>query len=417
MTDLLISVGLGTGVFTGIILFLVAALMVAKKMLVAEGEVTLHVNGDPDKDLKVAPGQSLLSALSSQKVFIPSACGGGGTCGQCRVQVKDGGGDVLPTELGHLSMKQRKEHWRLGCQVKVKSDMELEIEESIFGIKKFQCIVKSNVNVATFIKELVLEIQGPPMDYKPGGYIQIDIPPYELTYSEFDVEEEYRDDWDKFDMWSIKASNDEADFYRAYSMASYPAERGLVMLNVRVATPPWDRAAGGFRRDIPAGRASSYIFNLKPGDEVTVSGPYGEFFINETEREMVYIGGGAGMAPLRSHIYHLFHTVGTGRKVSYWYGARSKREMFYWDELIQLEKDHPNFSLHIALSDAMPEDNWDGPTGFIHQVLHDEYLAKHEEPEECEFYICGPPLMFKAVREMLSDIGVPEENVRFDDFG
>ncbi|MBN2798567.1 MAG: NADH:ubiquinone reductase (Na(+)-transporting) subunit F [Deltaproteobacteria bacterium] len=408
----------GTVVFTGIIVGLVAVLMVAKKWLVAEGNVNLFINKDPDKTLVVTPGQTLLSALGGQQVFIPSACGGGGSCGQCKVVVEEGGGDVLPTELPHLSMRERKSHVRLGCQVKVKSDMKLEIPEEIFGIKKFQCTVRSNDNVATFIKALILDIDsGEPMHFESGGYIQIDIPKYELTYKEYDIGPEYRAEWDKFDMWSVAARNDEEDFYRAYSMANYPAEGAIVMLNVRVATPPWDREINAFSKTIPAGRASSYIFNLKPGDKVTVSGPYGEFFINETEKEMVYIGGGAGMAPLRSHIYHLLRTLESGRRISYWYGARSLVETFYLDELHELEERFPNFTFHLALSDALPEDNWTGLTGFIHQVLHDEYLSKHEEPEECEYYICGPPMMFKAVRGMLSDLGVPDENVRFDDFG
>ncbi len=411
-------VGAGALVFTGIIVGLVAILMAAKKKLVAEGEVTLHINEDPDKDTKVAPGQSLLSALGGARIFIPSACGGGGTCAQCKCIVKDGGGDVLPTEVGQLSLKERKQGVRLACQVKVKQDMQLELEEEIFGIQKFWCTVKSNNNVATFIKELVLEVElDQPPDYKPGGYIQIYVPPYRLKYSEMDVEEEYREEWDKFKMWDLEASNDDPEFYRAYSMASYPAEGKIIMLNVRVATPPWDRANNGFRKDIPPGKCSSWIFNLKPGDRCEVSGPYGEFYINHTEREMVYVGGGAGMAPLRSHIYHLFRTLRTGRKVSYWYGARSLREMFYWDELKELEERFPNFSFHLALSDAAPEDDWDGPTGFIHQVLYDEYLSKLEEPEDLEYYMCGPPLMFKAVRTMLDELGVPEEMVRFDDFG
>lgn len=407
---------IGTVVFTGIIVGLVAVLMVAKRYLVAEGDVKLTIN--KEKTLTVSPGQTLLSALSGQGVFIPSACGGGGSCGQCKVVVNEGGGDLLPTELPHLSMSQRKANVRLGCQVKVKSDMSLQVSEEVLGVKKFECTVKSNNNVATYIKELVLSIDsGDAMHFESGGYIQIDIPKYKLSYKEFDVDERFRPEWDKFKMWDVTAQNDEPDFYRAYSMANYPAEGAIVMLNVRVAGPPWDKAINGFSKTIPAGRASSYIFNMKPGDKVMVSGPYGEFFINETQKEMVYIGGGAGMAPLRSHIYHLLRTLESGRRITYWYGARSMIETFYLDELHELERRFPNFTFHLALSDPLPEDNWTGLKGFIHQVLHDEYLAKHEEPEECEYYICGPPLMFKAVRKMLSDLGVPEENVRFDDFG
>jgi Na+-transporting NADH:ubiquinone oxidoreductase subunit F len=408
--ELVISVGLSVAVFTGVILGLVTMLMVARKFLVPQGEVTLLINEDPEKSRKVEPGQSLLNALTASQIFIPSACGGGGTCAMCKCQVIDGGGDVLATETGHLSMKERKEHWRLACQVKVKEDMKLVLPEEIFGIKKFVATVKSNHNVATFIKEFVLEIDEP-LNHKSGGYIQIDVPKYKAPFKDFIIEEEYREDWDKWDLWKYVGSNDEDDFYRAYSMANHPAEGNIVMLNIRIATPPPGRD------DLPPGVCSSYIFSLKPGDKCVVSGPYGEFHILETEREMIYVGGGAGMAPLRSHLFHLFHTLKTGRKVSYWYGARSLREMFYMDEFQAIEKEFPNFKFHLALSDPLPEDNWTGLTGFIHQVLIDEYLSKHDTPEDIEFYICGPPMMNKAVLKMCDDFGVPDDQVIIDDFG
>lgn len=405
-----LTLGLSLVAFTGIILALVAILEVAKRQLVPQGDVTITINGE--KELKVKPGSSLLGTLAAEKVFLPSACGGGGTCAQCKCQVLDGGGDVLPTETGQLTLTERKEHWRLGCQVRVKQDMKIQVPEEIFGIQKFNCHVRSNDNVATFIKELVLEIDdGKRLDFEAGGYIQIDIPKYRNSYKEFDIDEEYREDWDKFNLWQFNGRNDEDDVFRAYSMANHPAEGNIVMLNVRIASPPPRMP------DVPPGVASSYIFNLKPGDAVTVSGPYGEFFIQDTDREMVYIGGGAGMAPLRAHLFHLFHTLRTNRKVSYWYGARSLREMFYWDHFQKIEEEFPNFTFHLALSDPMPQDNWTGPVGFIHQVLHDEYLAKHDAPEDCEYYMCGPPPMVNAVMKMLDDLGVAKEDIHFDDFG
>jgi Na+-transporting NADH:ubiquinone oxidoreductase subunit F len=410
--DFVIFVGTSVAVFSGVILALVTMLLVAKKNLVPEGEVTILINGDPEKSPKVKPGETLLSTLSAQKIFVPSACGGGGTCAMCKCQVISGGGDVLPTEVGQLSLRERKDGVRLACQVKVKQDMEIKIPDEIFGIQKFECTVRSNDNVATFIKEFVIEIDGgESMHFESGGYIQIDIPKYRCAYTEFDIAEEFRGDWDKFNLWRYVASNDEDGVYRAYSMANHPAEGNIVMLNVRIASPP-PRVP-----DAPPGIASSYIFNLKPGDKVTVSGPYGEFFIKDTEREMVYIGGGAGMAPLRSHLFHLFHTLKTGRTVSYWYGARSMREVFYEEEFRAIEKDFPNFKFHLALSDALPEDNWTGPTGFIHNVLYENYLKDHEAPEDVEYYTCGPPMMLSAVRKMLDDLGVPKEMVDFDDFG
>ena len=399
-------------VFTVIILLLVILLNIAEKKLVPQGNAKILINGDNDKSPSVKPGGSLLSSLASQNVFIPSACGGGGTCSQCKCQVLSGGGEILPTEVSHFSRSEIKDNFRLACQVKVKGDIEVKIPDEIFSIKKWECTVRSNDNVATFIKELVLELpEGEILDFESGGYIQIDIPKYKLQYSEFDVEEEYREDWDKFKMWDLVAKNDNEDEFRAYSMANHPAEGNIVMLNVRIAHPPPQKW------DAPPGIASSYIFNLKAGDKVTISGPYGEFFIKDTDREMVYIGGGAGMAPLRSHLFHLFHTLKTGRKVSYWYGARSKREMFYDDHFKAIEKKFPNFSYHVALSDPMESDNWTGFTGFIHQVVHDNYLAKHDDPTEIEYYMCGPPMMNKAVSGMLDELGVEEEMIDFDDFG
>ncbi len=399
-------------VFSLIILLLVLMLSIAEKKLLPQGDAKILINGDNEKSPTVKPGGSLLSSLSNQSIFIPSACGGGGTCSQCKCQVLSGGGDILPTEVSHFSRSEIKDNYRLACQVKVKGDMEVKIPDEIFNIKKWECTVKSNYNVATFIKELVLELpEGESLDFESGGYIQIDIPEYELKFSEFEVETEYREDWDKFKMWDLKAKNNNPEEFRAYSMANHPAEGNIVMLNVRIAHPPPNKW------DAPPGIASSYIFNLKPGDKVVISGPYGDFFIKDTDREMVYIGGGAGMAPLRSHLFHLFHTLKTGRKVSYWYGARSKREMFYDNHFKKIAEKFPNFSYNVALSDPMPEDNWDGYKGFIHQIVLDNYLSKHDDPTEIEYYMCGPPMMNSAVSKMLDDLGVDNEMIDFDDFG
>jgi Na+-transporting NADH:ubiquinone oxidoreductase subunit F len=400
------------GAFTFVVLTIVGILLIAEKKLVAQGEVQIEINGDSEGSLAVSPGTNLLTAMSSAKIFLPSACGGGGTCAMCKCQIFEGGGDLLPTEKGHINRKEAKDNWRLACQVKVKENMKIGISDEIFGIKKFRCKVRSNENVATFIKELVLEIQdGETLEFEAGGYIQIDIPEYSnLSYKNFDVEDEYREDWDKFNLWKYNANNDE-DCFRAYSMANHPAEGQIVMLNVRIASPPPGRD------ELPPGIASSYIFNLKPGDEVWVSGPYGEFFQQKTKREMCFIGGGAGMAPMRSHLFDLFHTQETERKVSFWYGARSRREMFYDDEFKDIENRFPNFAYHVALSNALPEDNWDGYEGFIHQVLLDNYLLKHEAAEDIEYYLCGPPMMNAAVLKMLDDMGVDEEMILFDDFG
>jgi Na+-transporting NADH:ubiquinone oxidoreductase subunit F len=401
-------------VFLGITLILVGMLLYAKSKLTAGGTVKIKINDE--KELEVAPGSTLLSTLSQEKLFLPSACGGGGTCGLCRCQILIGGGSILPTETGFFNRKQVHDHWRLGCQVKVRENMDIHVPEEVLGIKKWECEVVSNRNVATFIKEFVVKLPpGEALHFKSGGYIQIDVPQYEMTFRDIDVEPQFRDEWDRYKMWDLKMKNS-TETFRAYSMANHPAEGNIVMLNIRIATPPWDKSAGGFK-NVPPGICSSFIFSKKPGDKVVVSGPYGEFFIKNTEREMIYIGGGAGMAPLRSHIFHLFNTLKTNRKVSYWYGARSKREIFYEQDFRQIEKKFPNFRFNIALSEPVPEDKWNGYEGFIHQVLYEEYLNKHEAPEDVEFYLCGPPMMNDAVQKMLYNLGVPDEMVDFDDFG
>ncbi len=417
--------------FLVLILVMVGILIFVKEKLSPSGPVKITVNGE--KVIEVESGSNLLNTLSSEKIFLPSACGGGGTCIQCECHVLEGGGEALPTETPHFSRKELKEGARLACQVKVKQDMNITIPEEVFGIKKWDAVVTRNYNVASFIKEFVVEIPED-MNYKAGGYIQIEIPPCEIKYKDFDITahpeehdkpDKFQEEWDKFNLWPLVMKNNET-VERAYSMASYPAEGREIMLNVRIATPPWDRAKNGWM-DVNPGIASSYIFAQKPGDKVIISGPYGEFFINESEAEMLYVGGGAGMAPMRSHLYHLFRTLKTGRKVTYWYGGRSKRELFYIDHFKNLEKDFPNFKFYMALSEPMEEDNWkvkdgidgegDGFVGFIHQVVIDNYLSKHEEPEEIELYFCGPPLMNQAVQKMGEDFGIPDENIRFDDFG
>ncbi|WP_240509442.1 NADH:ubiquinone reductase (Na(+)-transporting) subunit F [Geofilum rhodophaeum] len=402
-------------VFLLVVLLLVAVLLYAKKKLTPSGEVTIDIN-DGEKQLKVEPGQSLLTALGSNKIFLPSACGGGGTCAMCRCQVHDGAGTILPTETGYFTRKEQNADWRLACQVKVREDMKMEIPQEILGIKKWECTVVSNNNVATFIKEFVVKLpEGENLDFKSGGYIQIDVPKIDVDFKDMDIDEKFRDEWLKFNMFDLQMKNPEPTF-RAYSMANHPAEGNIVMLNIRIATPPFDRVNGGFMKVNP-GICSSFIFSRKPGDKVTISGPYGEFFLKDTDREMMFIGGGAGMAPMRSHLFHLFHTLKSGRKVTFWYGARSKKEIFYEEHFRAIEKEFPNFTFTIALSEPMPEDNWEGPVGFIHQVIYDNYLVKHEEPEDIEFYICGPPMMNAAVTKMLYDLGVPDEMVAFDDFG
>ncbi|HKK09559.1 MAG TPA: NADH:ubiquinone reductase (Na(+)-transporting) subunit F [Bacteroidales bacterium] len=407
-------VAVSIAAFLLIILLLVGLLIFARKKLTPQGEVTIDIN--EEKEIKTEPGSTLLSTLSNNEILLPSACGGGGTCGMCKAQVHDGGGSILPTEKGFFTRKEQQSDWRLGCQVKVREDMKISVPPEVFGIQKWTCEVISNKNVATFIKEFVVKLpEGEHLDFKSGGYIQIDIPPSEVDFKNIEVDKEYREDWDKFNMWDLKMKNPEPIF-RAYSMASYPAEDQVIKLNVRIATPPFDRKKGGFMNVNP-GIASSYIFNLKPGDKVDISGPYGEFFIKDTDREMMFIGGGAGMAPMRSHLFHLFKTVHTGRKVSFWYGGRSLRELFYVDEFEEIEKNNDNFDFNIALSEPLPEDNWNGDIGFIHNVIMDNYLKQHAEPEEIEYYICGPPMMNQAVLKMLDDYGVPPENVAFDDFG
>jgi len=406
------TIGLGVFMFIAMILSLVGVLMVARSRLVASGEVVITINDDPDKALTVQSGTTLLNTLAANKIFIPSACGGKGSCGVCKVNVTDGGGAMLPTEVGHISRGEAREGCRLSCQVKVKDNMKIEIEPELFDVRQWQCKVRSNENVATFIKELVLELpEGEDVPFRAGGYIQIECPPHVAEYKDFEIEEEYRGDWDKFNMWRYVSTVDEA-VTRAYSMANYPEERGIIMLNVRVASPP-PRGPEG----IPPGKMSSFIFNLKPGDDVTISGPFGEFYAKETDNEMVFIGGGAGMAPMRSHIFDQFKRIHPERKVSYWYGARSLREAFYNDHFDGIQADNENFKWHLALSEPQPEDHWDGYTGFIHQVLYDNYLKKHPAPEDCEYYLCGPPMMLKACMQMLDDLGVEPENILFDDFG
>lgn len=405
---------LSIAVFLAIVLFLVGILLYARKKLTPQGEVNLKIN---DKEYKVEPGGTILSTLSNMDIYLPSACGGGGTCGMCKCQIFEGGGGILPTETGFFTRKEQQNHWRLGCQVKIKNDMTIQVPKEVMGIKKFEAEVVSNKNVATFIKEFIVKLpDGVDLDFQSGGYIQLDVPKCEVDFGkDIEVEEEFKDEWDRFGMWDLKMKNNEETF-RAYSMANHPAEGNIVMLNVRVATPPWDRSKNKFMNMNP-GVCSSYVYSLKPGDQVTLSGPYGDFFIKDTGKEMIYIGGGAGMAPLRSHIFHLFNTLKTDRKVSYWYGARSKREIFYEEDFREIEKKFPNFSFHIALSDPKPEDNWDGPVGFIHQIVMNHYLSKLDEPEEIEYYLCGPPLMNDAVFNMLDNLGVPDEMIAFDDFG
>lgn len=403
-------VAISVMVFTGVILGLVALLNVASAKLVSSGPVTLAINGE--KDLQVPSGTTLLQALLNNGILLPSACGGKGACGVCKCKIFDGGGDVLPSEEGWLSRKERREHVRLSCQVKLKGDMKIEVPHEAMGVKRFNCKVRSNHNVATFIKELVVDIEpGKELHFQNGGYIQLEVPPYNIDFKNFSIEERFRDEWDKYKLWDLKAVNSEPT-QRAYSMANHPAESNMVMLNIRIATPP--PKAGP---EIPPGIASSYVFNLKPGDDVVVSGPYGEFFIQETVREMCFIGGGAGMAPMRSHIFHLFHTEKTKRKATFWYGARSKREMFYDEEFKAIEKEFPNFKYHVALSEPKPEDNWTGLKGFIHTVCLKEYLEKHPDPGSIEYYLCGPPMMLKGVQNMLDSLGVEPDMIRFDDFG
>lgn len=401
--------------FLTVIMLLVGLLLYARKKLTPQGKVKITINDE--KELEVDPGSTLLTTLSNNKIFLPSACGGGGTCAMCKCQVFEGGGSILPTEKGYFSRKEQQTNWRLGCQVKVRENMKIGVPPEVFGIKKWECEVVSNHNVATFIKEFVVKLpEGENMDFLSGGYIQIDVPKIEVDFSkDIEVEEEYKDEWDKFNMWSLKMKNSE-EIFRAYSMANHPAEGNIVMLNIRIATPPWDRKINSFMKVNP-GICSSFIFSRKPGDKVMVSGPYGEFHIKPTKREMMFIGGGAGMAPMRSHLFHLFHTEKTDRKTTFWYGGRSRRELFYMEDFEDIEKNFPNFKFNVALSEPRPEDNWTGPVGFIHQVILDNYLKQHPEPEDIEYYLCGPPMMNAAIFKMLDDLGVPNEMIAFDDFG
>ena len=432
MDSNLITILASVAIFLTLILLLVVLLLTAKSKLLPSGPVTINVNGE--KDITTGSGGTLLGTLGDNKLFLPSACGGGGTCVQCKCVVTEGGGSILPTEVPHFTRKEIAAGWRLGCQVKVKQDMKIEIPEEVFGIKKWEATVVRNYNVASFIKEFVVKLPED-MDYEAGGYIQIEIPKCEVKYQDIDITahpeehetpDKFKAEWDKFNLWPLVMKNPET-VERAYSMASFPAEGREIMLNVRIATPPWDRAKNGWM-DVNPGIASSYIFNQKEGDKVVVSGPYGEFFINHSDAEMLYVGGGAGMAPMRSHLYELFKTLKTDRKVTYWYGGRSKRELFYIEHFRSLEREFPNFKFYLALSEPMEEDNWkvkesiddesgDGFVGFIHQVVIDQYLSKHEAPEDIEVYFCGPPLMNNAVGKMAEDFGVPPENIRFDDFG
>lgn len=429
-----VFVFVSVAVFLVVIFLLVAVLLFAKAKLTNSGPVKIVINDE--KEITVPAGGTLLSTLSAQKIFLPSACGGGGTCAMCKCQVLEGGGDILPTEKGYFTRKQIQEKWRLGCQVKVRQNMRIRVPEEVFGIKKWECEVVSNYNVASFIKEFVVKLPpGEILHFQSGGYIQIDVPPCQVDFKDIDISphpddpagpDKFKPEWDKYNLWSLKMNNTEPVF-RAYSMANHPAEGNIIMLNIRIATPPWDKANNRWMNVNP-GVCSSYIFSRKPGDKVTISGPYGEFFIKDTDKEMIYIGGGAGMAPLRSHIFHLFHTLKTKRKVSYWYGGRSRRELFYVDHFRKIEQEFPNFKFYLVLSEPLPEDNWvvkkslddpegEGFVGFVHQALIDYYLSKHPEPEEVEYYFCGPPMMNAAVLKMLDDFGVPKENISFDDFG
>lgn len=402
-------------VFLLVILLLVALLLYAKKKFTPQGKVKLVINDD--KELEVEPGGTILSSLSDNKIFLPSACGGGGTCGMCKCRVIEGGGSILPTEVSFFTRKQQNDNWRLGCQVKVRENLKIEVPEEVMGIKKWECEVVSNRNVATFIKEFKVKLPaGEKLNFRSGGYVQIDVPKLEVDFArDIDVDQQFRDEWDKYGMWNLKMKNNEETF-RAYSMANHPAEDDIIMLNIRIATPPWDRERNTFMKVNP-GVCSSYIFSRKPGDKVTISGPYGEFFIKDTQNEMMFIGGGAGMAPMRSHIFDQFLTRRTSRKATFWYGARSKREIFYEEHFRAIEKEFPNFKFTIAISEPKPEDGWTGHVGFIHQVIFDNYLANHEAPEDIEYYLCGPPAMNDAVQKMLYDLGVPEEMIAFDDFG
>lgn len=408
MIDVTTIIG-GVAFFTIVIMLLVGVILLARSRLVSSGDVHIEINGDPEKSITVPAGGKLLNTLADAGIYLSSACGGGGTCAQCKCQVIDGGGSMLPTEAGHFTRGQAKENWRLSCQVTVKQDMKIEVEPEFFGVKQWECEVVSNDNVATFIKELVLKIpDGESVDFRAGGYVQLEVPPHEVHYKNFDIGEEYRGDWEKFGLFDIVSKVNDTTI-RAYSMANYPDEKGVIKFNIRVATPPPGT-------NLPPGKMSSYVFNLKPGDKVKVFGPFGEFFAKDTDAEMVFIGGGAGMAPMRSHIFDQLRRLNSKRKISFWYGARSLREMFYEDDYNELDAENDNFEWHVALSDPQPEDNWDGMTGFIHNVVLENYLKDHPAPEDCEYYMCGPPMMNAAVIKMLKDLGVEDENISLDEF-
>lgn len=404
------EITLGVVMFTALVLAMVAIILVARSKLVSSGDVTIEINGDPEKTIVVPAGGKLLGALADKGVFLASACGGGGTCAQCKCEVHEGGGSMLPTEESHFTLREAKEGWRLSCQVPVKQNMKIQVEDDVFGVKKWTCTVESNPNLATFIKELTLRLpEGENVDFRAGGYVQLECPPHVVNYKDFDIEEDYRGDWDKFNMWRYVSKVTEPTI-RAYSMANYPEERGVVKFNIRIASPPPGT-------DLPPGIMSSYVFSLKPGDKIDVYGPFGEFFAKETDNEMVFVGGGAGMAPMRSHIFDQLLRLQSKRKITFWYGARSLREAFYVEEFDKLAAENPNFTWHLALSDPLPEDNWTGPTGFIHNVLYENYLKDHEAPEDCEYYMCGPPMMNSAVIKLLEDMGVEPDNILLDDFG
>ena len=401
---------LGVVAFSGIVITLVLVILGARSQLVSTGLVSIEINGDKDNPIKVQSGSKLLQTLADNKIFLSSACGGGGTCSQCKCQILEGGGSILPTEESHFNSREKNEGWRLSCQVAVKNDLKISVPDEVFGVKEWECEVISNDNVATFIKELVLKLpEGEEVNFRAGGYVQLEAPAYKLNYREFDIGKEYHDDWDRFNVWDNEAVNNEP-VIRAYSMANYPDEKGIIKFNIRIASPPPGM-------DVPPGVMSSWTFNLKPGDKVKVFGPFGEFFAKETQAEMVFVGGGAGMAPMRSHIFDQLLRIHTDRKITFWYGARSLKEMFYVDEFDALADKYDNFEWHVALSDPLPEDDWDGDTGFIHNVLYENYLKSHDAPEDCEFYMCGPPMMNKAVIDMLLDLGVEPENIALDDFG
>ena len=401
---------LGVVMFTALVLAMVAIILAARSKLVSAGDVTIEINGDPDKTIVVPAGGKLLNALADKGVFLASACGGGGTCAQCKCEVHEGGGSMLPTEETYFTLREAKEGWRLSCQVPVKQNMKIQVEDDVFGVKKWTCTVESNPNVATFIKDLTLRLpEGENVDFRAGGYVQLECPPHVVNYKDFDIDEEYRGDWDKFNMWRYVSKVTEPTI-RAYSMANYPEERGIVKFNIRIASPPPGT-------DLPPGIMSSYVFSLKPGDKIDVYGPFGEFFARDTDNEMVFVGGGAGMAPMRSHIFDQLMRLKSKRKMTFWYGARSLREAFYIEEFDKLAAENPNFTWHLALSDPLPEDNWTGPTGFIHNVLYENYLKDHEAPEDCEYYMCGPPMMNSAVIKLLEDMGVEPDNILLDDFG